>query len=200
MAGSLALGLLLAVTAPAAVSAGEEPLEGIVVVGETAAAAIGARGQRATLPARAPGSLPTRPRDYGAVEALVIDGAALARLDTDRLRALLEYAGRCGPLILIGAPGDAEYVLARRAGCGGRFVATADARSAAAVLARLTVDGPPAMVDAEVLRPQANGEIELMALFIAGFLGVFLVLLAVPGLRPAALGFCLLATAVAGVL
>ncbi|WP_405234310.1 hypothetical protein [Lentisalinibacter salinarum] len=206
MAGSLALGLLLVVAAPAAGSGAEEPLRGVVAVGETAAAAIGAMestGDLAAVPTRSPDDLPTQPQDYAAVEALVIDGSALARLDTDRLRALLEYAGRCGPLILIGAPGDAEYVLARRAGCGGRFVAGADARSSTAVLERLTADGPPAMIDAEALRPllpDANGEIELMAVFVAGFLGVFLVLLAVPGLRPAALGFCLLATAVAGVL
>ena len=124
MTGALALAPLLALllAAQAATAAEDAPLHDVVVVGQTAAAALGDRVERPALAARA---LPREPRHYGRVSALVIDGHALARLDEAQLRALLEYAGGCGRLMLVSAPGDAGYVLARRAGCGGRFVATA---------------------------------------------------------------------------
>jgi len=201
MADARSLGLVLAITMFASGTvASSEPLRGVVIVGESAAAAL---RDQATAPAVAATRLPTRPRGYTEIEVLVIGRDALARLDERRLRTLLEYAGSCGRILLVDTPGDAEYVLSRRTGCGARFVMATDASGAAASLARMLASRPRPMIDAASLRallPEANGEVRLMTLFLSGFLGVFLVLLALPVLRPAALGFCLLATVVAGML
>ncbi|MEJ2602688.1 MAG: hypothetical protein P8172_05275 [Gammaproteobacteria bacterium] len=193
--------LLLAL---AALTGGEpipaaEP-HGVVVVGREAAAAVAAMSNGGdTLPATiySPGELPTRPPGYRTTDALVIGTQSLGRLDDSRLRALLEYAGSCGRLLLVGTASDTEYIFTRRAGCGGRFVAAAEASAVPETLAHLLETRPVALPTAaslDRLVPWRGGELRLVALFVGGYLVVLSVLFGFRRTRPAAVGFCVLAT------
>jgi hypothetical protein len=68
-----------------------------------------------------PGTLPVHPRAYETVDALVIDAAALAALETDQLRAFEAHLASCGRVLILGSSAAALAHGRHRAGCGGEF-------------------------------------------------------------------------------
>lgn len=141
-------------------------------------------------------SLPHFAPAYRNISALAIDGATLAALDAPQLRALLQYAGTCGRLLLIGASKQVEQVFLNRAACDGRFLGTVDsnADAAAAFLRIRQTAAAPLVSRADLGRLLANppgGAVDLSALavFWSGYLLIFVVLSLPARTRLAALGF-----------
>jgi hypothetical protein len=67
-----------------------------------------------------PADLPRLAASYSSMAGLVITGSALAELDDAQLLALLEQLRRCGFVFLASETSQAQAVLQRAAGCGGR--------------------------------------------------------------------------------
>jgi len=66
--------------------------------------------------------LPQLLQSYESVFALAIDGNALAELNDNQLRALLDYAGSCGRLLLVDVATSAREIFAGRAACSGDYI------------------------------------------------------------------------------
>ncbi len=148
--------------------------------------------------------LPRLPLAYTHVAALALGRDALARLDEAQLRALLEHIGSCGRVLLIDPPTQVERLVNQRAACGGRYLlATGADVNAGQVLETLMTRSAGRLPDERelgwLLRDR-DADIRLITLYLGGFLLLFVTLTAVPRLRGVGLGFCLLATALAGLL
>lgn len=70
--------------------------------------------------------LPRFPPAYGQISALAIDAQALATLDDAQLRALLEFVGTCGRLMLIDVSAAVERAFVNRSSCESRFLRSVD--------------------------------------------------------------------------
>lgn len=68
--------------------------------------------------------LPHMLQGYDSVFALAIDATALAELDDDQLRALLDYAGTCGRLLLLDISAAVQNIFASHAACSGDYLRT----------------------------------------------------------------------------
>ena len=150
---------------------------------------------------------PESAAEYDPQAVVTVDTEALARLDDAELRALLDFAGSCGRVLLIGVNSPVEQVFRNGAACGGRYLAVAaDSADAAAMQARLAgLPPPPRASDTQLrnlLEASAGDSLRLpvLGLFLAGYVLVFAVLLLSARTRPVALGFCLLATLLVPVL
>ena len=148
--------------------------------------------------------LPRLPLAYAHVSVLAIGRDALARLDEAQLRALLEYVGLCGSVLLIDPPTQVEQLMSQRAACGGRYLqATGIDGNTADVLETLMTHDAGRLPDERTLGRllnQRGADIRLMSIYLGGFLLLFITLTAVPRSRAAALAFSLLATALAALL
>jgi len=138
---------------------------------------------------------------YRQISALAIDGATLGALDEMQLRALLQFTGTCGRLLLIQASTAIERVFRNRAACGGRFLGSVESEGnvEAAFLDILEQPGASVASPAQLSRllaQSAGGAINLRALavFWCGYLLVFAILTMRARTRVAALGFSGLGT------
>ncbi len=148
--------------------------------------------------------LPRYAPAYAQIPAVVLDRESLTRLDEFQLRALLDFAGTCGRLMLIDAPDKAKQVFANRAACSGRFLSTLESKNmqspqAVAKAFRTLVDKPGRQfLSQESLRtllPQSVagiGNLSVPGLFLAGYLLVFTILVALEQTRLASLAFCVI--------
>lgn len=173
----------------------------VAVAGDTAAKRL-AHLSEITIVAAA--ALPRLSSSYDHIAALAIDQDALSRLDEPQLRAVLEYVGLCGRVLLIDPPEQVEQLMRQRSACGGRYLVAAGAdHDAGTLLGVLLSDSPNELPDALALSnlmPQHNPEMRLVIIYLGGFLLIFITLTLMPRLRSTALGFSLLATALSGVL
>ncbi len=128
-------------------------------------------------------------------EVRLVDAETLAALDDEQLTALLEFAGVCGRLALVGLSPDVESVFRNRAGCGGRYLAVSEFETD-----RLQDLPPP---------PRANDS-QLLGLldaisgrdpgpsrfgyFIAAYVVLLVVLLRSRGTQPIAAGLSIVST------
>ena len=152
----------------------------------------------------APTDLPRLGATYAHVRALVVDGTVLPELDAAQLRALLEYVGTCGRAVFAGASPAVQRTLEQRAGCGGRLLAMLpDDAPVDTALSALLDRRAAALPGARTLRTllgDQSADFELLVLFLAGFVVVYLLLNALPRTRFAGLGFCLLASLLSSML
>ncbi len=148
--------------------------------------------------------LPRTAATYSHIAAIGIDRQALARLDETQLRALLEHAGVCGRVLLVDPPGRVADLMRQRAGCGARnFVASRSWQEARTALVELVGRSADVLPDERLLGsllPDRGADVRLMAVYLGGFLLIFLVLMRVRRPRGAHLAFSVLATLVAGIL
>ena len=147
--------------------------------------------------------LPRSARAYLPVAALAIGGEALHRMDDARLRALLDFVGYCGRAVFVNVERRAFEAITAHAGCGGRYTARAQGADAVATFDRLLARTPRPLPGTRALRGlvgAAHPELELAGWFLGGFLLLFLLLAALRPARSIALPFCVLATALPGLL
>lgn len=96
-------------------------------------------------------ALPRSPGSYDAVDALVVDASALARLDERQLATLADHLGTGGRLLVSGSTPEALSALKANAAGGGAFVAAADDPIGPA-LSALLQRSPPAPESPDALR------------------------------------------------
>ncbi len=171
----------------------------VVVVGERAAVRL---DDALTIE---PGKLPHTASAYRHIAAIVISGPALAGLDENQLRALLEHVGTCGTTVLVDVSADVERLVTQRAGCGARRLAVAsngsDVESLLANLLSVSAPSMPGEQALEQLLSPEQADVRLMGVFVAAFLLVYFVLIAQKKTRNvAAPAFCVLATGIAALL
>ena len=96
-----------------------------------------------------PADLPRIAASYSSVAGLVITGSSLAELDDAQLLALLEQVRRCGFVYLASEVSQAQAVLQRAAGCGGRNLVLAASLPDAGQLTQAFAAQwiPPALAD-----------------------------------------------------
>jgi hypothetical protein len=130
----------------------------------------------------APEALPRTPQAYDAVLAVVVDGAALARLDAGQRAALALHLADCGRVVATRLPAEARTELRALAGCGGAFLATPepDDDLAATVAPLLAARLPP------VADPGAAPRDDLVPFALLAFLGAYLALIAAAMAMPRA--------------
>lgn len=157
-----------------------------VLAGESAVRALNGRAGTTIVP---PSDLPRLPAAYTHIEALVLGSAAFARLDEWQLQAILEFAGWCGRILLIDPPASVERLVSQRAACGSRSIAIALERDALAVYNELIsspVEALPGERSIRRLLGERRADVRLLTIFLAGFLGVYIVLIAMPRSRSVA--------------
>ena len=173
----------------------------IVLSGESVVAGFGALPDALVV---TPSDLPRLASAYAHIRALVIDGTTLAQLDEDQLRALVEHIGNCGRMLLVGAAPTVQRALEQRAGCGGLLLQTTANRSALdpelATLLGRRVSALPSASTLSTLLSSRSTDLQLMTLYLAGFVAVFVLLTIIPRTRLPALGFCALVTGLAATL
>ena len=142
-----------------------------------------------------------------AAEVRTVDRETLAGYDDVELRELLDHAGTCGRIVLIGVSPAVVEVFLNRAGCGGHYLALApSADKAAAAVKRIAARPAPARATKAQLRTlleaqSDDGRISYrIVAFLAGFLALFSILLISKSTRLIALGFSVAATLLAYVI
>ena len=172
-----------------------------VAVGESAATWLGDMDR---VQAVNGADLPRTASTYSHITAIGIDRNALARLEETQLRALLEYAGVCGRILLVDPSSQVAALMRQRAGCGGRNFITArskqETRMAMAELIGRPIDSLPDERLLGSLLPQRGAELRLMTLYLAGFLLIFLLLSRIRRPRGTHLAFSVAAALAAGLL
>lgn len=173
----------------------------VVVVGESVVARVDASSD---LLAVAASDLPRLASAYTNIRALVIDGLSLSQVDEQQLRALLEHIGVCGRTLLVDVTPAVRTMLTQRAGCGGHALLVSQPAAPLdgelAALLRQPVDAMPGTNALSMLLGGDSADLNLIALFLAGFIIVFVILSSIPRTRLVALGFCVLATGLAAML
>jgi hypothetical protein len=144
---------------------------------------------------------------YEAAGVVTIDPRSMASLSDQQLRALLEFAGACGRVLLVDMPGAAQRVFRQRAACGGRYLLAATAGDDLPALQRGLRNMPePERASTaqmvQLLEGMTSRSLEpvRLALFLGAYLLVMILLLLRPQTRLAALGFSVLAAVLAHVL
>ena len=172
-----------------------------VAAGESTAAWLGDMDRLQTVNG---GDLPRTASTYSHITAIGIDRNALARLDEAQLRALLEYAGICGRILLVDPSDQVAALMQQRAGCGGRNFITArsrpEARIAMAELIGRPIDSLPGEQLLGSLLPERGADTRLIAFYLAGFLLIFLLLARIRRPRGTHLAFSVAAALAAGLL
>lgn len=142
----------------------------------------------ATLPHFAPA--------YRQIAALAIDGSALAALDEAQLRALLQFAGTCGRLLLIDVSSPIEQVFSNRAACDGRYLGSVQSADNVEAAFAAILEPPTTTLATDrqlgrLLAESTDSAVDLTRLiqFWIGYLLVFTVLNLRSRTRFAALGF-----------
>jgi hypothetical protein len=127
-----------------------------------------------------PEDLPSWSGAYRAVDALVLEVGALARLEMSQLRALEGHLGSCGRVLVVGASAAARARGSDRAGCGGRFFQAVDwEASLSGALAALLARSPEPLSVVSTLR--ARDEIPAAAGPLLGFALLYCAALVVAG-------------------
>jgi len=144
---------------------------------------------------------PTDANDYDPATTVSMDKQTLATLDDAELRALLEFVGSCGRVLLIGVTPEAQEIFRNRAACGARYLVAAattdDLQALFRTLSELPEPDHVSAVQLEaLLGPSATIDLNLaqLGLFWIAFLLVLVALLLKARTRLAALGFCIAAT------
>lgn len=127
-----------------------------------------------------PADLPRIAASYSSIAGLVITGGALAELDDAQLLALVEQVRRCGFVVLASEASQAQAVLQRAAGCGGRNLVLAATLPDAGQLTQAFAAQwlPPALADNRI-RSLATGDrrVALLAAALLAYAIVALLLL-----------------------
>lgn len=115
---------------------------------------------------------------YAGIDALVVDAALMAALDSERLAALLAHAADCGRVVVVGADERLRRVLEGAGGCGGRALMLAATAAEAPVLLDASLAEPlPAPMPAATLGALARSEPPIwraVAIGVALYLGAAL--------------------------
>lgn len=145
--------------------------------------------------------LPHIPEAYRQISALAVDSAAMASLDEEQLRSLLEYVGSCGRVLLIDASVAVRKIFANRAACEGRFLILVDNEENAGNAFSLLTEQASFLLPAEqslepLLRKSSTDALNgtRLAFFLGAYLVILIVLLSRAQSRFAALGFSIIAT------
>ena len=146
--------------------------------------------------------LPTIPAAYSHIRALALGGDELSQISASQLHALLEYIGMCGRIMLVDAPAEFTQLLQQRAACGQRFfVATGADGNPAANFAILLQGGTNRLPNERTLQRLLDNrgrDVNSIALFLGGFLLLFMVLSSMRDSRGAALALSVTLTLFAG--
>jgi len=145
--------------------------------------------------------LPHLQAAYGQISALAVDSQALATLDEPQLRALLEYVGTCGRVLLIDASAAVSKAFTNRAACEGRFLGLpgndANAEVAFISLLEQASFGLPAEQNLELLLGESSIDTfnwTRLAVFLLGYLTILALLSVRSRSRYATMGFSILST------
>jgi hypothetical protein len=144
---------------------------------------------------------PVSANDYDPATTVAMDKQTLATLDDNQLGALLEFAGSCGRVLLIGVKPEVQEIFRNRAACGARYLVAAATTDDLQALFRTLSELPEpdhasaAQLEA-LLGPSATIDLNLtqLCLFWIAFLVILIALLLRTATRLAALGFCIAAT------
>ena len=144
---------------------------------------------------------PVDANDYDPATTVAMDKQTLTTLDDAQLGALLEFAGSCGRVLLIGVSPEVQQIFRNRAACGARYLITAATTDDLHALFRTLTELPEpdhasaAQLEA-LLGPSATIDLNLarLGLFWIAFLLILIALLFRARTRLAALGFCIAAT------
>ena len=146
-------------------------------------------------------ALPHIPEAYSQVSALAVDRQAMAALDEDQLRSLLDYVGTCGRLLLIDVSDAVGQVFANRATCERQYLRFADdeesARGAFIELIEKSDSPLPSNRDLEALLVDSSADafdLDRIILLWGGYLIILILLLTRTRAPLAALGFCVVST------
>ena len=145
--------------------------------------------------------LPHIPEAYRQISALAVDSEAMAALDEDQLRSLLEYVGSCGRVLLIDASAAVGQAFANRAACEGQFLILLGNEENAANAFSLLIEQanfllPPERSLERLLSESSIGAFNgtRMIFFLGGYLLILIVLLGKVRSRFAALAFSIICT------
>jgi hypothetical protein len=144
---------------------------------------------------------PTDANDYDPATTVAMDKQTLATLDDKQLGALLEFAGSCGRVLLIGVTPEVQEIFLNRAACGARYLIAAattdDLQALFRTLAELPEPDHASAAELEaLLSSSAAFDLNLarLGLFWSAFLLILIALLLTARTRLAALGFCIATT------
>ncbi|NOX68274.1 MAG: hypothetical protein GXP15_03735 [Gammaproteobacteria bacterium] len=144
--------------------------------------------------------LPHLSETYQQISALAIDSRAMAALDENQLRSLLEYVGTCGRVLLIDASAAIARAFVNRAACEGRFLGLLANNDNAehTFLSLIAQTDAPLPSERNLAGLLSGSSIEALygtrlALFLGAYLVVLIVLLSRSQSRFAAPGFSLVA-------
>lgn len=146
-------------------------------------------------------SLPHIAEAYLQIGALAVDSPAIAALDSDQLRSLLEYVGACGRILLIDVSTAVADIFRNRAACNGRFLKVLGEQENPVIVFNGLIDQedwlPPSGRQLESLANDARNvsfSLTPLIIFWAGYLFLLVVLLIRPRARFAALAFSVTGT------
>lgn len=143
----------------------------------------------------APSALPRYAPAYEQLASLAIDRQSLARLDDQQLGALLDHVASCGRVLLQVSDPDVRQIFGNQAGCEQQYLRMPAERGSMASAYRqlLALDDPPFASAAQLRSIDSSGNttplpVGRIAGFQAAFAVTFLLLIAVPARRWAAIG------------
>jgi hypothetical protein len=149
----------------------------------------------------APTDYPLTAGEYARGTVVTINSTTLESLQDEQLRALLQFAGSCGRILLVNVSPAIESIIRDDAACDGQFVlatATADDIGARS-LELANLPDPARVVDAELLAlveklDAGRLSLQRLALFWTGYLLIAVTLLLYSRTRLIGLGFSVAAT------
>lgn len=145
--------------------------------------------------------LPHIPEAYQQISALAVDSEAMAALDEEQLRSLLEYVGSCGRVLLIDASAAVGQAFANRAACEGQFLILLGNEEDAGNAFSLLIEYANFLLPPEQSLERLLGESVIgafngtrLVFFLGGYLLILIVLLSKARSRFAAPAFSLVCT------